>query len=96
MRSRELVDSSGRVWRVWGPVPSDRSVLAAEYARGWLTFESGDSVRRYAPLPDDWQSLRDQQLEFLCLCATEMPRRTGPLPRLERPKRPADRAQRSA
>lgn len=85
MSSREYVDSSGRVWRVWSTVPNESRVLAASHAGGWLTFECDDCVRRFAPIPRDWESLRPQQLEYLCLCATETTRRMGPLPRMPRP-----------
>jgi hypothetical protein len=88
MSSREFIDAAGRVWRVRSTVPSGTGLLAADYADGWLTFETVDRVRRLAPIPDDWRSLRAEQLEYLCLCATEMPRRTGPMTRLERPTQP--------
>ncbi len=85
MSSRDFTDSRGRAWHVWSTVPATTSVLATDFAAGWLTFESAGSLRRLAPIPRDWEMLRDPQLEYLCLCASEMPRRTGPLPRLERP-----------
>lgn len=60
MAYREITDPVGRSWRVWDTDPhqfAGRSVIAAEYASGWLTFETGDEKRRLAPTPAQWDTL---------------------------------------
>jgi hypothetical protein len=67
MGYREFIDSVGVVWKVWNTVPLAGAVLAGEMQNGWLTFESMTcSLRRLAPVPDDWQLLSAEKLEALC------------------------------
>ncbi|HJQ18848.1 MAG TPA: hypothetical protein VJ867_00775 [Gemmatimonadaceae bacterium] len=66
---RTFVDRSGVVWAVFAVRPSNRSVeagsLPEKFNQGWLSFEHGDEVRRFAPVPEDWQSLADLELRQL-------------------------------
>lgn len=82
MASREFRDSTGTTWRVWSTVPSGTSVRVTKFAEGWLTFESGDALRRLTPLPPNWERASDERLELMCRAATDVRRHTGPFPRL--------------
>lgn len=42
-----------------------RADLPAEFACGWLTFESALEKRRVAPIPKGWDTLSDSALEKL-------------------------------
>jgi hypothetical protein len=44
--------------------------VSAEYACGWLTFQSEREKRRLAPVPEGWESLDERALESLCEAAT--------------------------
>jgi hypothetical protein len=33
-----------------------------QFRKGWLAFQSGTEWRRFAPIPDDWESLKDRAL----------------------------------
>jgi hypothetical protein len=72
----EFVDSNGVTWRVWNTVPTARTSLSGEFERGWLTFESGATLKRLAPIPPDWEMSRPDRLELMCRAAVEVPRRT--------------------
>jgi hypothetical protein len=67
MASRHFIDTNGVNWRVWSTVPDGANLLGEDYARGWLTFESEDALRRR---------------ELYCRVANEVPRHTGPFARL--------------
>lgn len=77
MAYREFIDSHGNVWRVWSTVPTTAIGLAGSFSRGWLTFDSGDRLRRLSPIPNDWEALPRDRLENLCAAAQEVPRRTA-------------------
>lgn len=65
MAYREITDPDGRAWRVWNTEPhqfTGRHVIAAEYASGWLTFETDDEKRRVAPAPTGWDALDNTAL----------------------------------
>ena len=49
------------------------------FENGWLTFESADELRRYAPVPPTWESMSDAELEMLRQRAHASPRRRGRL-----------------
>src|SRR5215217_5534613 len=83
MSSREFVDSRGVSWRVWSTVPAGGAVRATKFIDGWLTFESSDSLRRLAPLPPNWVDAQVDRLELMCRAAQEVPRHTGPFPRVK-------------
>jgi hypothetical protein len=73
MGYREFVDSRAIVWKVWSTVPVAGAVLTPAMKSGWLTFESRTrSLRRLAPVPDDWEQLSAEQLEHLCAEAAEV------------------------
>ena len=73
MGYREFIDSVGVVWKVWNTVPLAGAVLGGEMQNGWLTFQSMTcSLRRLAPVPDDWQHLSAEKLEALCTRAAEI------------------------
>lgn len=78
------MDSQGVPWRAWSTVPEGSTVLSSDYARGWLTFESGDALRRLVPIPPEWETVPDERLELFCRVAAEVPRHTGPFARLRR------------
>jgi hypothetical protein len=83
MGYREFIDSVGVVWKVWNTVPLAGAVLGGEMQNGWLTFESmACSLRRLAPVPDDWQLLSAEKLEALCTTAAEVrpPTLSGDVP----------------
>jgi len=82
MPSREFKDSTGTTWRVWSTVPSGSSVRVTKFAGGWLTFESGEALRRLSPLPANWEQATDERLELMCRAATDVRRHTGPFPRV--------------
>ncbi|HYD51775.1 MAG TPA: hypothetical protein VEA99_04070 [Gemmatimonadaceae bacterium] len=60
------------------------SVLSAQFAGGWLTFENDATLRRLAPIPSDWEGVPPDRLELYCRVAEEVPRHTGPFARLRR------------
>jgi len=82
MASRHFIDSNGTTWRVWSTIPDGVNLLGEDYARGWLTFESEDALRRLVPIPADWEEVAQQRLELYCRVANEVPRHTGPFARL--------------
>jgi hypothetical protein len=84
MSSRQFTDSKGTKWRVWGTVPSPASLLSADYAKGWLTFDSDASRRRLAPIPRGWETAAEDRLELMCRAAEEVAIQTGPIPQLSK------------
>lgn len=40
--------------------------VPADYARGWLAFQSAGDRRRLAPTPEGWEDLPDAELSALC------------------------------
>jgi hypothetical protein len=82
---RAFRDSTGTEWRVWDVVPSATSQrdaapgalpsLAAAWADGWLCFESVTEKRRLAPIPPDWTSIAEHDLERMCAHAVVVPER---------------------
>ncbi len=71
MANREFTDDAGVHWTVWSTIPSGGHVLNAEFAEGWLTFESSAMTRRrLAPIPLGWENLGAAELSALCRRAT--------------------------
>jgi hypothetical protein len=66
---RFLADAEGVTWDVFAVHPTprgeSRTPLPAPLQRGWLCFESGAEKRRLSPIPRDWESLNDRELERL-------------------------------
>ena len=52
-----------------------RSPVAAEFAAGWLCFETGGEKRRLAPVPDAWERADDETIEQWCGLAKPVVRR---------------------
>jgi hypothetical protein len=77
MAYREFTDSKGIAWRVWSTVPEGRTVLNSEYERGWLTFDSGQELRRLVPIPNSWEDAPTERLELMCRAATKASRQSG-------------------
>jgi hypothetical protein len=44
-------------------------------AHGWLCFEGPEEKRRLAPVPDEWHTMRDPELETLLSGARRVKRR---------------------
>ena len=78
---RAITDERGVRWDVFAvrpePRPSPHSQLRGNYQRGWLCFDAGVEKRRFSPIPDDWQTITDQQLVYLSQRAEPVPRRRG-------------------
>jgi hypothetical protein len=70
MRVRDFTDSAGLHWRVWATMPSSPHLVSPELHDGWLTFDSGSSRRRLAPIPPNWDQLSAERLQLLCQTAT--------------------------
>ncbi len=49
-----------------------RVVVPNDLSRGWLAFDGGGERRRLAPIPEDWLSLPDTQLQGLVERATRL------------------------
>jgi hypothetical protein len=70
-----FLDEEDRGWEVRAirdPVLPERRArfLNPDYANGWLLFTSGAEHRRYAPLPEAWDTATQQQLREWCAHAT--------------------------
>ena len=79
MAYREFLDSEGQSWRVWSTVPSAGSRLRGGFDRGWLTFERTNAdiaspLRRLCPIPREWETAADYDLEQMCRSADEVAR----------------------
>jgi hypothetical protein len=76
-----FIDSRGVGWNVFDVQPAlDRAMLtqlAPPFQEGWLCFESVTEKRRLTPIPSNWRSLSDSDLEKLLGEAeiVRMPRR---------------------
>ncbi len=68
MTARVFEDSTGARWEVFEVRRSSQKALAvsAGLERGWLAFGSGKEKRRLAPIPENWHSVDDVELERLC------------------------------
>ena len=56
-----------------------RSPVAAEFASGWLCFQSGGERRRLAPVPEEWDRADDETIEQWCCVAKPVMRRPSDL-----------------
>jgi hypothetical protein len=52
-----------------------RNPVAAEFAAGWLCFETQGEKRRLAPVPESWDRAEDETLEQWCSAAKPVARR---------------------
>jgi len=77
MATRAFRDSAGVEWLVWHVTPGQHTrragrgvtTLPDELADGWLCYESGVGKRRFYPVPPNWETLADRELEILCRAA---------------------------
>jgi len=52
-----------------------RPLVAAEFAYGWLCFETFGEKRRLAPVPEGWERADDETIEQWCCVAKPVARR---------------------
>jgi hypothetical protein len=67
---RNFTDSTGIEWSVievkrQGKSEPRWNYLPKGFGNGWLCFESESAKRRLTPVPEQWRSLPDAQLEVL-------------------------------
>lgn len=78
---RVFDDLQGKRWHAFAVHATgetvDRARLPEAFRQGWLLFESGDELRRVAPIPERWEELSIDDLRLLCYKAASAPRRTG-------------------
>ena len=55
--------------------PHHRPLVAAEFAYGWLCFETVGEKRRLAPVPEGWERADDETIEQWCCVAKPVTRR---------------------
>jgi hypothetical protein len=56
-----------------------RVTVEPEFRKGWLAFQSGTEWRRFAPIPERWESLPDKDLlALLARAAATEPQRVIP------------------
>ena len=55
--------------------PHHRPLVAAEFAYGWLCFETEGEKRRLAPVPEGWERADDETIEQWCCVAKTVTRR---------------------
>ena len=72
MAHRIWVDANGVEWQVWDTIP--RSLVRGTLQAGWLTFESADEKRRFAPLPLYWVNASDEELTDMLAQARPVPK----------------------
>ncbi|MEO7711765.1 MAG: hypothetical protein ABIV10_02470 [Gemmatimonadaceae bacterium] len=79
MTARVFEDATGARWEVFEVRRSSQKALAvsAGLEHGWLAFGSGTVKRRLAPIPDNWQTVDDVELERLCGRARVVGARAG-------------------
>jgi hypothetical protein len=93
MGFRQIVDPQGTPWDVWdvaeSVAPRGRHLahVAPELTRGWLCFRSPREKRRLTPIPNNWMTLRDDDLWRLCETAAPA-RRSGPHGSVAEPDQP--------
>lgn len=57
------------------PPSHHRGPVAAEFAYGWLCFESAGEKRGLAPVPESWERADDETIEQWCYVAKPVTRR---------------------
>jgi len=50
-----------------------RAILRGAFAHGWLCFESDGEKRRLSPIPDDWTTCSEEQIELYLRHAESVP-----------------------
>src|ERR1700704_3818129 len=76
MAARTFADSAGAIWEVFEVHRSSTKpgAVSGGLEQGWLSFTSGDTKRRLAPIPPAWETSPDAELERLCSTARGVPR----------------------
>lgn len=76
---RVFEDIRGKRWHAFAVQGSsetaERASLPDSFRAGWLVFESGDELRRVAPIPEKWEELDVDALREMCHKAPPAPRR---------------------
>jgi hypothetical protein len=66
---RSFTDARGVWWDVFAVYPESRGAshtqLKGTFAQGWLCFDSGAEKRRLSPIPDDWRTVSEAELEAM-------------------------------
>jgi hypothetical protein len=88
MPIREFTDTTGERWRVWATIPRADSVFDESLKSGWLTFESGATRKRLAPIPRGWEEATHERLELMCRAAEVVRRARGSAPLTPDPEAP--------
>jgi hypothetical protein len=77
---RVFVDTKGVQWDAFAVLPAadQRALnrLPEPYQQGWLCFESPTEKRRLGPIPDEWQTVSDEELRRLRDAAQPVTHRT--------------------
>jgi hypothetical protein len=67
---RVFDDTRGKRWHAYAVHPSagalQGAALREEFRQGWLCFESHDQLRRFTPIPLNWEDLAVEDLRQLC------------------------------
>jgi hypothetical protein len=90
MSIREFTDSAGVKWRVWATTPREGVLYGDNLKSGWLTFESGSSRKRLAPIPRGWEDVSPERLELMCRVAQVVRLARGAVPLTPDPDAPDD------
>ena len=72
MSLREFTDEDGNRWSAWTTIPALRGGVPIVLQDGWVTFESGLTRKRLAPIPRDWEESSDARMRLYCSIAQEM------------------------
>jgi hypothetical protein len=82
---RTFTDAGGTWWDVFAVYPetraSSQTTLKGTFQQGWLCFDSGGEKRRLSPIPDDWRTISEKDLEQLAQRAVVASKRRGRPPR---------------
>lgn len=75
MAAKTYTDSAGKTWEVFEVRRASQKVGAVSpgLEHGWLAFVSGETKRRLAPFPAEWETRSAAQLEALCESARHAP-----------------------
>jgi hypothetical protein len=66
MAHRTFVDRIGMTWDVWDVRPETKpgyEAFSGVPAGGWLCFQSGSTRKRLIPIPPDWDTLPEDELQ---------------------------------